>query len=524
MIAGNDHLGDDSTPGYISSPNNPMLVRCFTYNYLNANSGEYMEQQKSAQISRNSFIQSFVILLILIILAGVLTRVIPAGNYERVEKNGIMVVNPDSFASVDHPNYPVWRWFTAPVEILAGPDALTIITILLFLLMIGAAFSVLQHSGILTGVLHSIVRKFGSRKHTIIWIVTFFFMCLGAFFGSFEEIIPLVPIMVVLAISLGWDSLVGLGMSLLATNLGFSTALTNPFTIGVAQKLASLPPFSGFGLRLVFFGIVYVLFCLFLSRYARKLEKNPQASPIWKEEEAAHLRENQPTFGAITYSSTNLKPALIFFGCCLGLIALCLFLSPFVSFLSSYSLPIIAVFFLIGGLGAGFLSGIQSKNVWKAALDGMLGIAPGIPLILMASSIKYIVTQGQILDTILHSATGWIQGTTPLAAALIVYALALFVEFFIGSGSAKAFLLMPILTPLADLVGVTRQVTVTAYCFGDGFSNVIYPTNPVLLIALGLTVVGFSKWFKWTAKLWAMIFPLTIIFLAIAVAIHYGPF
>ncbi len=339
---------------------------------------------------------------------------------------------------------------------------------------------------------------FGKRKYAIMWIVSFFFMCLGAFFGSFEEVIPLVPIMVALALSLGWDSLVGLGMSLLAVNLGFSTALTNPFTIGVAQKLAGLPLFSGFGLRLVFFVIVYVLFCFFLTRYARKIEQNPQSSPIWKEEEAAKLRDNQQDFSQISANSAKLKPALLFFGFWLFLIALCLFLSPFVAFLTSYSLPIIALFFLIGGLGAGFLSGISSKAVWKSALDGMLGIAPGIPLILMASSIKYIVTQGEILDTILHSATGWIQGTTPLAAALIVYALALIVEFFIGSGSAKAFLLMPILTPLADLVGVTRQVTVTAYCFGDGFSNVIYPTNPVLLIALGLTVVGYSKWFKWT--------------------------
>ncbi len=483
-----------------------------------------MENTKSIQISRSSFIQSFIILLVLMILAGIMTTVIPSGEYKRMETNGISTIQPDSFTLADHPDYPFWRWFTAPLEVLAGPDKLTIITILLFLLMVGAAFAVLQQSGILSAVLGRIVKLFGQRKYLLLLIISLFFMILGGFFGVIEEIVPLVPIMVALAIYLGWDTLVGLGMSLLAVNLGFSTAITNPFTIGVAQKLAGLPLFSGAGLRLMFFVIVYAIFAVFITTYARKIEKNPEHSPVWVEEQAAGVRENQKGFSDLPNQVTRLKPALIFFLVWIGLIAAILFLSPFVEFLSSYSLPIVAVFFLIAGLGAGFLSGAPAKSIWKAAGDGALGIAPGIPLILMASSIKYIVTQGEILDTILHAASGWIAGTTPLMAALIIYALALIMEFFIGSGSAKAFLLMPILTPLADLVGVTRQITVTAYCFGDGFSNLIYPTNPVLLIALGLTLVSYPKWFKWSAKLWLIILPVTVLFLVLAVAIRFGPF
>jgi uncharacterized ion transporter superfamily protein YfcC len=184
----------------------------------------------------------------------------------------------------------------------------------------------------------------------------------------------------------------------------------------------------------------------------------------------------------------------------------------------------VAICFLAAGLGAGFLSGANPKLIWKAAGTGALGIAPGIPLILMASSIRLIVQNGGIMDTILNAASGWIKGASPFDASLLVYLLALLIEFFIGSGSAKAFLLMPILAPLADLVGVTRQITVTAYCFGDGFSNLIYPTSPVLLIALGLTVVSYPHWFKWTMKLWAVILPVTVLFLLLAVGIHYGPF
>jgi uncharacterized ion transporter superfamily protein YfcC len=170
------------------------------------------------------------------------------------------------------------------------------------------------------------------------------------------------------------------------------------------------------------------------------------------------------------------------------------------------------------------LSGAESGRVWRAALEGLTGIAPAIPLILMAASIKFIVAQGGIMDTILHSAAGAISQASPFAAAVIIFFLALFIELFVASGSAKAFLMMPILFPIADLVGVTRQVAVTAYCFGDGFSNLAYPTNAVLLICLGLTVVSYPRWIKWTAKLWLAVLVVAVAFLGIGVAIQYGPF
>ena len=157
-------------------------------------------------------------------------------------------------------------------------------------------------------------------------------------------------------------------------------------------------------------------------------------------------------------------------------------------------------------------------------IEGLSGIAPSIPLILMAASIKHIVAQGGIMDTILHSTALSFSDASPLLAALLVYFLALGIEFFVASGSAKAFLMMPILLPLADLIGVTRQVTVTAYCFGDGFSNMAYPTNPVLLICLGLTAVSYPKWIRWSLKLWFWVLLVTIAFLGIGVAINFGPF
>jgi len=344
--------------------------------------------------------------------------------------------------------------------VLGAEGNITVIAIILFILLVGVAFAVMDKSGILKSVISRIIKAFGGRKYAMMLVITFFFMARGAFFGIFEEVIPLVPIIIALAFSLGWDSLIGLGMSILATNVGFSMAVFNPFTIGVSQKLADLPMFSGALPRIVLF------FALILA---------------------------------------------------------VLVASPFVTFLSDYALPITGLLFVIGGIGAGLIAGV-GKAVWKAVWDGFLGIAPAVPLLMMAASVRYIVQMGGILDTILHSAASLTTGLNPFTAALAIYGLTLVMELFITSGSAKALLLIPILMPLADLVHVNRQIAVSAYCFGDGFSNLVYPTNAALLITLSLTVVPYHKWVKWLLKLWFWIFLVTVAFLGLAVAFGYGPF
>jgi uncharacterized ion transporter superfamily protein YfcC len=482
-----------------------------------------MEQKAGAQISTRAFIQSVVILFVLMLAAGLLTVVLPAGSYTRNQVDGREVIDPASFQFIDRPDYPAWRWLTAPIEVLAGPDAATIIVIIVFILLVGIAFAVLDASGVLRAAIDRIVQRFGQRKYLLLLTISFFFMLLGAFFGIFEEVVPLVPLMIALAYMLGWDALVGLGMSILATNLGFSAAITNPFTIGVAQKLAGLPLFSGAWLRIPIFITIYAIFTVFLTRYARKVERNPQASPVYQEDRAERHKYAQVKFGDPAQQSSGQRRALFWLGFCLILVLLTLAASPLVEALSALSLPLVGLLFFIGGVGAGWLAG-SWRLVGQAVKDGLLGIAPAIPLILMAASVKHIVAAGGILDTILYNASSAFSNSSPYLASVAIYFLALAIEFFIGSGSAKAFLMMPILIPLADLVGVTRQVAVTAYCFGDGFSNLAYPTNPVLLISLGLTVVSYPKWLRWTLGLWAWVLLATLVFLGIGVAIRFGPF
>ncbi len=198
-------------------------------------------------------------------------------------------------------------------------------------------------------------------------------------------------------------------------------------------------------------------------------------------------------------------------------------LSSFVSILSELMLPILGVLLLVGGLTASGIAGIANQRKLKIIGSAAAGIAPGIVLILMAMSVKFIISNGGIMDTILYHAAGLIESTSPYVAILLIFVFILVLELFVGSSSAKAFLVMPIVAPLANMFHFA-QTSVLAFSFGDGFSNMIYPTNPVLLICLGLTVVTYPKWIKWTLKLQLISLGLAAVFLLIGVAINYGPF
>ena len=482
-----------------------------------------MEPKAGAQIGKKAFIQSALILLVLMIAAGVLTRVLPAGEYSRYASEGRVLIDPASYRGIASPDYPAWRWFTAPLEVLWGPDSLILITIIVFILLVSGAFAVLEKAGILTALLTKIVNRFRNQRYTLLLVLSLFFMLLGAFFGILEEIVPLVPLMIALSISLGWDALVGLGMSVLATNIGFSAAITNPFTIGVAQKLAGLPLFSGALLRVPVFIVFYLALAWFLLTYARRIDRDPAASFVYKEAAASAEKYKRLDLTANADNPRVGKAGLVF-GLFLIFILAVLIAGPFIPFLSDYTLPLIGLLFFIGGMVAGLVSGASGRLIGKALKEGTLGLAPGIPLILMAASTKHIVSSGKVIDTILFKTTSLLEGASPLGAVMIIFLLALLVEFFVASSGAKAVLMMPILLPLADLVGVTRQLTVSAYCFGDGFTNLAYPTNAILLIVLGLASVSYGKWMRFTARLWLVIFPLVALFLWLGTLIKFGPF
>ncbi|RLQ95374.1 hypothetical protein [Falsibacillus albus] len=215
-----------------------------------------MEEDFGIKLNKKAFIQSFIILFALLMLSGVLTRIFHPGHFERIQKDGHLVIDPASFQYyTDQHDFPIFHWFTAPFEVLFSHDALITITIILFILIVGGAFAVFDYLKVLDAVIGRFLIRFGESGYVLIALFSLFFMLLGAVFGILEEVIPLIPIMIKVSYRLGWDKFMGLGLSLLSVGFGFSAAIYNPFTIGVAQKLADVPMFSGILYRVLFLSL-----------------------------------------------------------------------------------------------------------------------------------------------------------------------------------------------------------------------------------------------------------------------------
>jgi len=329
-------------------------------------------------------------------------------------------------------------------------------------------------------------------------------MAMGSLVGSFEEVVPLVPIVVALAAGLGWTAETGLAMSLLAVGCGFAAGVANPFTIGVAQTLAGLPMFSGVWLRLLSFVLIYLLLLGFTVLHARRHET---------EGAAAQRADFRPEPG--------MDRALRRFAVILGAGIALVLSSGFVPALRDYTMIIVALTFLAAGITATRAAGLRGRSLSRSFLQGVRAVSPSVLMILMASSIRYIMVEGHILDALLHAAVGAAGGMSRAGLVLFVYLICLGMNFFIPSGSAKAFLLIPLIVPLAQIFGVSTQLCILAFAFGDGFSNVFYPTNPVLLISLGLADLSYGKWARYSGVFQALNLLLTAGLLLLGLAAGY---
>ena len=441
-------------------------------------------QTKTLNVSVKSFLTAIVVILVLMVGTYVLTWFIPGGEYQRVvNEAGNAVIDAAGGFSYVEGGLPFWKWILSPILVLGAEGGGLIAAILAFLLVIGGVFQSLDERGLMSYMLDRLVHRFGAHRYRLMAVVTLFFMAMGAFIGSFEECVPLVPIVVALAVGLGWDDLTGMGMSLLAVGCGFASGVCNPFTVGVAQSLAGLPMFSGVWLRLVSFALIYVLLLVFLMRHAKKVDTQEGA---WE----------RKAFSA----DKKLDLGLFWFVLIVGIGIVLVLCSGFLTFLQDYTMIIVAVMFLVAGIVSTLVSGMSGKDLGRSFAKGVKSILPAIALILMASSIKYTLTEANILDTLLHWGVEAAGELPHWAVVLFIYLIVLVMNFFISSGSAKAFLLIPLIVPMAQLFGIPEQLCIVAFAFGDGFSNVFYPTNAALLIALGLANVSYGKWVKFSWK------------------------
>ena len=464
------------------------------------------KQEKGLNVSVKSFITAIVVIFVLMVAAYALTLIVPGGEYVRFkDAAGNMIIDVNGgYYNVDG-GIPLWKWALSPLLVLGASGSGTLIAVIVFLLVIGGIFNALDKSGLMKYMLDRMVKRFGAVRYRLLAIVTFFFMAMGAMIGSFEEVVPLVPIVVALAINLGWDALTGVGMSLLAVGCGFASGVCNPFTVGVAQQLAGLPMFSGAWLRAVTFVLIYALLITFVMLHAKKVEK-----PIGTQNDIKAFAKDK-----------KMDKGLICFVSILGVGILTILCSGFIPALQDYTMIIVAVMFLAAGITATLVSGMKGKELSKTSFEGVKSIFPAVIMILMASSIKFTLEEAKVLDTILHGAVGLAQDMPKWAVVLFIYLIVLGMNFFIPSGSAKAFMLIPLIVPMAQIFGVSAQLCVVAFAFGDGFSNVLYPTNPALLIGLGVADVSYSKWFRFSWKFQVLNLILTSAILLFGLAVGY---
>lgn len=463
-------------------------------------------EKKGLNISVKSFITAIIVIFVLMIAAYILTLVIPSGEYTRIkDANDNLIINEDSKYQPTQGGIPFWKWILSPILVLGGSGSGTLIAVIAFLLVIGGVFNSLDKCGLMTYILNKTANRFSSVRYKLMAIVVLFFMALGSMIGSFEECVPLVPIVCALAVSLGWDPLTGVGMSLLAAGCGFAAGVCNPFTVGVAQQLADLPMFSGIWLRFVAFLLIYALLMIFLIVHARKVAK-----PLDNVQSAVVFERNSKKDKGMAWFVGILGAGIV--------IILC---SALIPALQDLTMIIVAVMFLAAGIVSTLVSGMSGKELGKTFWAGITSIFPAVIMILMASSIKYTLQEAKVLDTILHAAVNMAQKLPNWTVILFIYLIVLGMNFFIPSGSAKAFMMIPLIVPMAQIFGISAQLCVVAFAFGDGFSNVFYPTNPALLISLGLADVSYSQWFKHSIKFQILNLLLTSGLLLFGLAVGY---
>lgn len=410
-----------------------------------------------------------------------------------------------------------WRVLTAPVRVFASEDGLTIIMISIFLLVMSGVFNLLDKTGGIKTFITYIMRSLRDSGGPVVCITVLLFMLFGSLFGMFEELVTLLPLIIVFMLSMKLDTMVGLGACLMAACFGFSSAITNPFSVGTAAQLAEIPVSSGVWLRIVFFIIVYIALCVFLMRYLNKILRDPQSSLTYeidqkKREDLSIQREDAPqdqqkifrvyaTFFAI-------QGALLVAIACIRAI-------------SGFAIPILAASFLISGLVAGQLVCKNFRRVLSCFLRGAVAMLPAVAMIALASSVKLVMVESNIIDTVMYSVLQLLEGKGKFVTILLIYALILFLQLFIGSASAKIFLVMPIVLPITNALGISPTLVILTYCMADGFTDVILPTNPVLLIGLSMANVSYWKWLKWTWKLQLLLLAVSVLVLFFGVMIGY---
>lgn len=454
---------------------------------------------------------TLVMIYAVVVAVALMTWIVPGGEYKRETKDGKTLVVPGSYSKVVNEPQGVGAVVVAPVKgfIQAAP-------IIAFLFVIGGAFMVIQRTGAITVSVQQLATTFARKPHLqkfFIPVTMLIFSLGGGIFGMCEETMPFVIIFIPLALSLGYDSIVGTAIPFLGAAAGFAGSMLNPFTVGIAQSIAELPLYSGLPYRVAIWVISTVSMIAIVMMYASKVRRDPAYSPVSdidrQRKQSFHLEDGE------TVSFTrNHKFVLAIFAA--AIVVLIYGVLAYKWFINEIAGLFLALGILSGIVGR--LSLNEMTDSFKEGAKDMVGVAL---IIGCARAILVVAQDGKVLDVMLYSLASVITHLHPVVAAQAMFVTQGIINFFVHSGSGQAALTMPIMSPLADSVGITRQVAVLAFQFGEGWINPILPTSGVTMGVLGLAGIPWERWFKWMLPAQVYFFFVAVVLLVIASLINY---
>ena len=459
-------------------------------------------------LSRVKAPNTFIIIFSLIAVVAVLTWIIPGGQYDRIVQDGHESIVPGSFRFVD--SNPQGFGDILLAAILGFIDAAQIIG---FVLFVGGAFGVFRETEAVDSAIKAIAKAyFHSRavRFALIPLLMIIFSLMGAIFGFSEEVIPFIMIFVPLALILGYDSITGVAIIFVGAGAGFAGAFLNPFTVGIAQGIAELPLFSGLQYRIVIWIITTSICTAFVMIYAAKIKKNPQKSVTYENDQIK--RKDLKIEDVRNFEGIRGRHKLVLIIFALSMAALIVGVLQFEWYINE-----ISALFILTGILVGIAGRLKADEIADAFVKGAKDLCATAIIIGLARGILMVAKDGMIIDTMLNYLAGIIGSLHPIMSAQAMFVTQTFINFFVPSGSGQAALTMPVMAPLSDLVGVTRQTAVLAYQLGDGFTNMIIPTSPVTIGVLTLAGIPWEKWARW-------IFPLMLILFAAGMLMLIPPF
>ena len=457
------------------------------------------------------FPNTYVIIILMMIVAVLLTWIIPSGEFERVkdEVSKQSIIIPGTFKYIE--NNPI-SLFKIPVYIMKGLAKASDIVFLV--IIVGGAFNIIIETGMFQSFAGRLTKIFSNKEVLIIPAFSTIFALACTTMGV-NTFIGFAPIAVIIARSIGYDAIVGVSMVALGGAIGFSTGTFNPFTTGVAQSLAGLPIFSGLGYRFVCLVVFLIVTNIYIIWYAKKIKANPESSVVYEmeqENKKIEVSEKQ-------HDKIEGRHYLV-----LLIVIACFVLLVYGSQNWKWKLQENAAMFIWMGVLSGFAYGFGPSKIAEEFTKGAKKLVYGALMIGMANGISLILTDGKILDTTVQYLGGLLVTLPSYLQAARMFLMQLLINGLITSGSGQAAATMPIMLPVADIIGITKQTTVLAFNFGDGLSNYILPTSSALMGFIAMVGISYSNWMKFMWKLFLIWIVVGAILVIVANSINYGPF